>query len=101
MHLNHERAVEVPPVEAVVVVVVVVVDLTFDRPSRHLIDRPLAAVNRPPRVAAAAFSTRNSAPCEMKAQHNSNIFTLAWDNENEKIFSGANDHQVIVHDVRT
>lgn len=35
----------------------------------------------------------------MKTQHNSNIFTLAWDNENKRIFSGANDHQVIVHDV--
>ena len=37
----------------------------------------------------------------MKTQHNSNIFCLAWDNENKNIFSGGNDHQVIVHDVET
>lgn len=46
------------------------------------------------------FSTEQE-PIEMKTQHNSNVFALAWDNENQKIFSGANDHQVIVHDVQT
>jgi hypothetical protein len=37
----------------------------------------------------------------MKGQHNSNIFTLEFDNEDQKIFSGGNDHQVIVHDIKT
>lgn len=37
----------------------------------------------------------------LKTEHNSNIFCLAWDNENERIFSGSNDHTVIVHDVQT
>ena len=40
-------------------------------------------------------------PVTMKAKHNSNIFALEWDNEDQKIFSAANDHQVIVHDVNT
>ena len=42
-----------------------------------------------------------SQPYVFRTQHNSNIFTLAWDNENKNIFSGANDHQVIVHDAKT
>ncbi len=37
----------------------------------------------------------------MNAQHFSNVFTLAWDNEDKKIFSGGNDSQLIVHDVET
>ena len=45
-------------------------------------------------------SAKNT-PTTMKTQHNSNIFALAWDNENKRIFSGGNDHQVIVHDVET
>lgn len=34
----------------------------------------------------------------MKGEHNSNIFCLAFDCENRRIFSGGNDDQVIVHD---
>lgn len=37
----------------------------------------------------------------MNAQHHSNILTLSWDNEDKKIFSGGNDHQLIVHDAET
>ncbi|OWF46287.1 DDB1- and CUL4-associated factor 5-like [Mizuhopecten yessoensis] len=40
-------------------------------------------------------------PAFMKGEHNSNIFCLAFDNENRKIFSGGNDEQVIVHDIST
>ncbi len=45
--------------------------------------------------------SEKNVPIAMKTQHNSNIFCLAWDNENQRIFSGGNDHQVIVHDVET
>jgi len=37
----------------------------------------------------------------MNAHHFSNIFTIAWDNEDRKLFSGGNDSQLIVHDVET
>ncbi|KAJ8309567.1 hypothetical protein KUTeg_014441 [Tegillarca granosa] len=40
-------------------------------------------------------------PFIMKGEHNSNIFCLAFDNENRKVFSGGNDEQVSVHDVAT
>ena len=40
-------------------------------------------------------------PISMKALHNSNIFTLSWNNENTKVFSGGNDHNVFIHDVKT
>lgn len=39
-------------------------------------------------------------PRSMKGEHHSNIFCLAFDNENGKIFSGGNDEQVVVHDTR-
>nr|XP_054758486.1 DDB1- and CUL4-associated factor 5-like [Lytechinus pictus] len=39
-------------------------------------------------------------PRSMKGEHHSNIFCLAFDNENGKIYSGGNDDQVIVHDTR-
>lgn len=44
---------------------------------------------------------RKNRPRVMPGQHNSNIFTLAWDNEDQRIFSGGNDHQVIVHQADT
>ncbi|KAL5009193.1 hypothetical protein ScPMuIL_014774 [Solemya velum] len=40
-------------------------------------------------------------PVTMKGEHNSNIFCLAYDTHNNKIFSGGNDEQVIVHDIKT
>ena len=40
-------------------------------------------------------------PRELKTRHNSNIFALSWDNENKRVFSGGNDHQLMVHDVQT
>ncbi len=46
-------------------------------------------------------SNSNNNIITMKTQHNSNIFTIAFDNEDKKIFSGGNDHQVIVHDLQT
>ncbi|XP_072164835.1 DDB1- and CUL4-associated factor 5-like [Diadema setosum] len=39
-------------------------------------------------------------PNSMKGEHHSNIFCMAFDNENGKIFSGGNDDQVLVHDTR-
>ncbi|CAG7836581.1 unnamed protein product [Allacma fusca] len=40
-------------------------------------------------------------PTVMQAEHGSNVFALALDNSNRKIFSAGNDDQVIVHDVET
>lgn len=40
-------------------------------------------------------------PISMKGEHNSNIFCLAFDNENKKIFSGGNDELVQVHDIES
>ncbi|KAK5648903.1 hypothetical protein RI129_003795 [Pyrocoelia pectoralis] len=40
------------------------------------------------------------APVAMETNHISNIFCLAFDSTNSKIFSGGNDDQVIVHDLR-
>ncbi|XP_050312634.1 DDB1- and CUL4-associated factor 5 [Anthonomus grandis grandis] len=40
-------------------------------------------------------------PNSMKKTHNSNIFCLAFDSKNERIFSGGNDDQVIVHEIFT
>lgn len=38
-------------------------------------------------------------PCSMKGEHNSNIFCLAINNSNSKLYSGGNDEQVVVHDI--
>ncbi|KRT85832.1 WD40 domain-containing protein, partial [Oryctes borbonicus] len=40
-------------------------------------------------------------PVVMQTNHTSNIFCLAFDKLNSKIFSGGNDDQVIVHDLKT
>ncbi|KAL3874283.1 hypothetical protein ACJMK2_037322 [Sinanodonta woodiana] len=40
-------------------------------------------------------------PAVLKGEHNSNIFCLAFDNQNKTIFSGGNDKQVISHDIET
>ena len=37
----------------------------------------------------------------MKGEHHSNIFSVAFDSHNTKIYSGGNDDQVLVHDVQT
>ncbi|KAK7488349.1 hypothetical protein BaRGS_00020323 [Batillaria attramentaria] len=38
-------------------------------------------------------------PCAMKGEHNSNIFCLAINSSNSKMYSGGNDEQVVVHDI--
>ncbi|XP_057716100.1 DDB1- and CUL4-associated factor 5 isoform X2 [Corythoichthys intestinalis] len=38
-------------------------------------------------------------PLKLKGEHLSNIFCLAFDSSNKKVFSGGNDEQVILHDV--
>ncbi|XP_076156745.1 DDB1- and CUL4-associated factor 5 [Alosa pseudoharengus] len=38
-------------------------------------------------------------PLKLKGEHLSNIFCLAFDSTNRKVFSGGNDEQVILHDV--
>lgn len=43
----------------------------------------------------------NGTPFVMQTSHVSNIFCLAFDSTNSKIFSGGNDDQVIIHDSRT
>ncbi|KAF5292282.1 hypothetical protein FQA39_LY03316 [Lamprigera yunnana] len=40
-------------------------------------------------------------PVCMESNHISNIFCLAFDSTNSKIYSGGNDDQVIVHDLKT
>ncbi|XP_019727847.1 DDB1- and CUL4-associated factor 5 [Hippocampus comes] len=40
-----------------------------------------------------------SKPLKLKGEHLSNIFCLAFDSSNKKVFSGGNDEQVILHDV--
>ncbi|XP_077416234.1 DDB1- and CUL4-associated factor 5 [Vanacampus margaritifer] len=40
-----------------------------------------------------------SKPLKLKGEHLSNIFCLAFDSSNTKVFSGGNDEQVILHDV--
>ncbi|XP_072313504.1 DDB1- and CUL4-associated factor 5 [Eucyclogobius newberryi] len=45
-----------------------------------------------------AIHTR-SKPVTLKGEHLSNIFCLAFDSTNKKVFSGGNDEQVILHDV--
>ncbi|CAK6974125.1 DDB1- and CUL4-associated factor 5 [Scomber scombrus] len=40
-----------------------------------------------------------SKPVKLKGEHLSNIFCLAFDSTNTKVFSGGNDEQVILHDV--
>lgn len=47
------------------------------------------------------LSREGAAVAVLNTRHHSNIFTLAWDNEDRKLFSGGNDHQLIVHDVET
>lgn len=42
-----------------------------------------------------------SKPWTLKGEHTSNIFCLGFDSENTKVFSGGNDEQVIVHDLKT
>ncbi|CAH1117192.1 unnamed protein product [Phaedon cochleariae] len=41
------------------------------------------------------------APVVMRTTHRSNIFCLTFDSNNEKIFSGGNDDQVLIHEVHT
>uniref|UniRef100_A0A8C6SMW8 Ddb1 and cul4 associated factor 5 n=1 Tax=Neogobius melanostomus TaxID=47308 RepID=A0A8C6SMW8_9GOBI len=40
-----------------------------------------------------------SKPVKLKGEHLSNIFCLAFDSTNKRVFSGGNDEQVILHDV--
>jgi WD repeat-containing protein 22 len=40
-------------------------------------------------------------PVTLQAEHTSNVFSLAFNSNNTKIFSGGNDDQVIVHDTAT
>uniref|UniRef100_A0A4W3I9H1 DDB1 and CUL4 associated factor 5 n=1 Tax=Callorhinchus milii TaxID=7868 RepID=A0A4W3I9H1_CALMI len=40
-------------------------------------------------------------PTQLKGEHQSNIFCLAFDSTNTRLYSGGNDEQVIVHDVET
>ncbi|XP_059810999.1 DDB1- and CUL4-associated factor 5 [Hypanus sabinus] len=40
-------------------------------------------------------------PTQLKGEHLSNIFCLAFDSTNTHLFSGGNDEQVIVHDVES
>jgi DDB1- and CUL4-associated factor 5 len=49
----------------------------------------------------SANEEKKSSPKTLKSYHQSNISTLAWDNENRRIFSGGNDSQVLVHDTKT
>lgn len=40
-------------------------------------------------------------PVAMEAEHGSNVFCLAISVDNERIFSGGNDLQTIIHDTKS
>ncbi|MEJ1269475.1 DDB1 and CUL4 associated factor 5 [Cricetulus griseus] len=40
-------------------------------------------------------------PIQLKGEHHSNIFCLAFNSGNTRVFSGGNDEQVILHDVES
>ncbi|MEE6491833.1 hypothetical protein FKM82_016395 [Ascaphus truei] len=40
-------------------------------------------------------------PIQLRGEHHSNIFCLAFNSSNTKVFSGGNDEQVILHDVES
>nr|XP_003224914.2 PREDICTED: DDB1- and CUL4-associated factor 5 [Anolis carolinensis] len=40
-------------------------------------------------------------PIQLKGEHHSNIFCLAFNSGNTKVFSGGNDEQVLLHDVES
>ncbi|XP_045579693.1 DDB1- and CUL4-associated factor 5 isoform X2 [Salmo salar] len=42
---------------------------------------------------------RSAKPLILKGEHLSNIFCLAFDSTNKRVFSGGNDEQVILHDI--
>ncbi|KAL0969431.1 hypothetical protein UPYG_G00227300 [Umbra pygmaea] len=46
-----------------------------------------------------ALHARCAKPLKLKGEHLSNIFCLAFDSTNKRVFSGGNDEQVILHDV--
>ncbi|KAK6306868.1 hypothetical protein J4Q44_G00220160 [Coregonus suidteri] len=46
-----------------------------------------------------ALHARSAKPLKLKGEHLSNIFCLAFDSTNKRVFSGGNDEQVILHDV--
>ncbi|KAJ7988745.1 hypothetical protein DPEC_G00312410 [Dallia pectoralis] len=46
-----------------------------------------------------ALHARSAKPLKLKGEHLSNIFCLAFDSTNTRVFSGGNDEQVILHDV--
>ncbi|KAL1461339.1 hypothetical protein WDU94_013244 [Cyamophila willieti] len=52
-------------------------------------------------VQESLHNVKNPSPKSMRAQHSSNIFTLAFDSQNKVIYSGGNDDHVIVHDAST
>jgi WD repeat-containing protein 22 len=47
------------------------------------------------------FTTQPPHFSQMHSKHHSNVLTLSWDNDDQRVFSGGNDHQVIVHQVET
>lgn len=49
---------------------------------------------------AGAIHDRGT-PISMRTNHGSNIFCLTFDSQNEQIFSGGNDDQVLIHEVYT
>jgi len=48
-----------------------------------------------------AISGPTVSPKLMEAEHLSNIFCLAFDSKNGKLFSAGNDEKVIVHNLAT
>lgn len=42
-----------------------------------------------------------ASPTVMHAEHSSNVFCLSFSQDNNQIFSGGNDEQVIIHNTLT
>ena len=48
-----------------------------------------------------AIDRPNKAKNVMKAKHESNVFCIDFDCQNEKLFSGGNDEKLLIHDLKT
>ena len=52
-------------------------------------------------ISEALTSRETPSPFLMEAEHSSNIFCLAINPDNSRIYSGGNDQKIIIHDMHT
>jgi WD repeat-containing protein 22 len=51
-------------------------------------------------ISEAFNNQQKNKPITMEAEHGSNVFCLAISQDNQRIFSGGNDLQTIIHDTK-